>query len=817
MKMLKQISSIAFALLFSTAFGDVVTNIYTVTTGTGTDYKSPFLLDEMTVTCTDTAGSVPVQKSFATLAAEGFGENSILRKSGAGWMQSSIKLATFKGEIHVEEGGFIVNTNLMTGAQNYDDAPIVRVSSGATFMLRTLASTCPNNKLTLYNEFHLAGEGFAGMGVICNASENSQYANPYSGPWYLEDDVKIYHASYARWDMGDSTGANRAFIDMKGHNLAFVKNPDSPVATWCLSTGVQIRNPGNVYINGQRLWLQVIGGLGGDSENYLVITNDASLGMYDVSAKIPWTIKFYGNTSLGCNTKPSGLENTNRNAIAGPVEIHGGTLRITGESGKVRGTTFHDTLSGEGNIFVDNCWLQLVNGGKTLAGKIAVDGTTASTNYSGLALWSPESVPMACEKISFTNTQMRLMASLDSEWDFPPLDFHVASGTNNLPEGVVGGTIAGLKKSGSGMLVVPSPFSVTGVTEVAEGTLKIGKYGNAGLYCGRFLTDVTPLSYPPLGDNIAYWNLVHGYSVEFTNRVDLSLNAFNSSADSFWKSPAGDATSKYVAITYAGYIWNRSGTTQRWTFAGAGGMHTTVRLDDSELYWFTTYNEGKKATVDVGPGPHKVYFSTADGIGKGGPKGSSFANMTWTIGGSSAGVMYDPDGKDSDNAADYVYMVDPGDGSLFTQSTNETVAINNVPSFGTLKFGENGVFDTFGNALVVDTLIGVGGGITNSNPYAVCPVVSVTNAWRFSSTDVAAGKTMHLNVPVSFSEGAKIGIDFDGRLGNGEYVILEADDPIVGCPVIENSGCTRHISLRKSPDGRSLVLVSQKGSLVIYR
>ena len=616
--------------------------------------------------------------------------------------------------------------------------------------------------------------------------------------------------------MSDTTHAGESFIDMKGHDLSYVRNQSVSAATWCLSVGCRVYNPGNFYVDGQSILLQATGDFDGDKSNVLVFTNNASVGMYNVNARIPWTVKFYGNSSFACNEYPGGLNYTNRNAFSGPVEIHDGRLRIyTANAGKVRGTTFHDVLAGDGNIFVDNCWLQLMNGDKTLTGQIAVDGTTATTNYSGLALWSPESVPMACERISFTNTQMRLMASLDSEWDFPPLDFHVASGTNNLPEGVVGGTIAGLKKSGSGMLVVPSPFSVTGVTEIAEGTLKIGKYGNAGLYCGRFLTDVTPMPYPPLGNNIAYWDLVHGYSVEFTNRVDLSLNAFNSSADSFWKSPVGDTTSKYVAISYAGYIWNRSGATQRWTFAGAGGMHTTVRLDDSELYWFTTYNEGKKATVDVAPGPHKVYFSTADGIGKGGPKGSAFANMTWTIGGTSAGVMYDPEGKGSDNAADYVYMVDPGDGSLFTQSTNETVAINNVPSFGTLKFGENGVFDTFGNALVVDTLIGIGGRITNSNPYAACPVVSVTNAWRFSSTDVAAGKTMHLNVPVSFSEGAKIGIDFDGRLGNGEYVILEADDPIAGCPAVETPERSRNVFLRKSPDGRSLVLVCQRGSRIV--
>lgn len=800
------------------ASADTVTNIYTVTTQSEGDYKTPFLLDDMIVTCTDTAGGVEVQKSFAELAANGFGPCSVFRKRGAGWLQSSVKMATFKGEINVEEGGFIVTTNLMTGAQNYDEAPIVRVLSGATFMLRTTTATCPNNKLTLYNKFNLAGEGFNGMGAICNASENSQYNTPYAASWYLEDNIKVYHVSSARWDMGDLTGTGHSYIDMNGHDLKYVRNRSYSRANWCFSVGAKILNPGNIYIDGQIFSFQQSGDFQGDSGNCLVFTNGSKLVMYKMQSNIPWSVKFYGDSTFSCNDYPSGLEYPNINAFSGPVAVNDGSLRIcTDNAGKVRGTTFSDDLTGEGNIIVDNCWLQLINGGKTMTGQITVDGTTASTNYSGLAFWSPESVPMSCVKIAFTNTQMRLMDSLDMNWDFPQLDFHVASGTNSLPEGVVGGSIAGLRKTGPGMIVVPSPFSVTGVTEISEGILKIGRYGNAGLYCGRFLAAVTPVYFPPLDESVAYWNIVHGYDVEFTNRVDLSLNAFNSATDSFWYAPAGDTTSKYVAITYAGYIWNRSRTTQRWTFAGAGGMHTTVRLDGEELYWFTTFNEGKKATVDVAPGPHKVYFSTANALGSGGPKGSSFANMNWKINGNSAGVMYDPEGKDSETATDYMYMVDPGDGSLFTQSTNETVAINAVPSFHTVKMGENGTFDTFGNSLTIDTIVGVAGTFTNSNPYAVCPTVFVTNSWCFSSSEMESQNHLRVHVPVSFAPVARISVDVVGNLKDGEYEILTADNPITGCPAIEKSEWSHNLSVRKSSDGRSLYLICQKGFRLIVR
>ena len=329
MKTISMFTTAVFAALFYVAHADTVTNIYAVTAASGSDYKTPSILDNMMVVCTDTAGSVPVQMSFADLAAGGFGENSIFRKLGAGWMQSSVKMATFRGEIRIEEGGFIVTTNLMTGAQDYDTAPVVRVSPGATFMLNADNSTCPANTLKLCNEFHLAGDGFDGMGVICNASENSQYNTPFAGPWYLEDDVKIYHTSWARWDMGDLTHAGHAFIDMKGHNLRYVFNTEAVLPAWYISVGCRMLNPGNFYVDGQRLCFQGIGDFEGNSSNCLVFTNGARVGMYDVNAKIPWSVKFYGGGYFACNEYPSGLEYTNRNSFAGPIEIHDGALRLS--------------------------------------------------------------------------------------------------------------------------------------------------------------------------------------------------------------------------------------------------------------------------------------------------------------------------------------------------------------------------------------------------------------------------------------------------------------------------------------------------------
>ena len=803
------------------ATADLVTNIDTVTTTAGNEYSSPYLLAEMTVTCTDTAGSEPVQKTFAALAAEGFGDCAILRKCGDGWMQSSVKMASFKGEIHIEGGGFIVNTNLMTGAQDYDTAPVVHVSSGATFMLRATDSTCAKNSLTLYNEFYLAGEGYNGMGVICNASQNSQYNTPYAGPWHLESDVKLYHTSYQRWDVGDLTQNGRFFIDMQGHDIYFVKNPDSSSGSWwTLSIGTRILNPGNIYADGQTMMIQGCGDFEGNSENNMVFSNRCTIYMNN-RAKIPWTLKFDGGASVICQTAPSGLDYTNNNSFVGPMKINNGTVRIyTPNANKVRGTTIHGPLTGNGGIFVDNCWLQLINGDKNLTGPITISGANTTTQYCGLALWSNDAVPRACERLAFTNTQIRIMDAAMKELDLPKLEYHVSSGENTLPPGMDSGTVAGLKKSGAGTLILPAPYAITGMVEVSEGTLKIGNYGNAGLYCGRYLASSNPIYFPPLDQTIYCYQILHEYQFEFTNKVELALDAFNTTTDKLWYTPSDDP-STYVMITYAGYIWNRSGETQRWSFAGAAGIHTTLRLDGEELYWFTQYNEGQKATVDVTPGPHKFYITTYDGpthaSTKAAAKGSAFANMTWTINGTSAGVMYDPEGKDSTNAADYRYMVDPGDGSLFTQSTNETTAIINMPSIHALKLGPDGTFDTYGNTFSVNTLVGIEGTITNSNPYAVAPTVFVTNSWRISTSDIAARKRLRAHVPVSFADGAKIDLNFTGRIKNGDYMVLEADAPIAGTPAVVGTKYARRLMVSKSSDGRALVLTCRNGFVIDFR
>ena len=98
--------------------------VYTVTTDAGT-YAAPVELDALDVTVDD--GTAVETKTFSEVYGDFAAGTAVFRKRGGGWMMSSVKMASFTGEIRVEEGAFMVNTNLMTGPLDNSTAPTVVV------------------------------------------------------------------------------------------------------------------------------------------------------------------------------------------------------------------------------------------------------------------------------------------------------------------------------------------------------------------------------------------------------------------------------------------------------------------------------------------------------------------------------------------------------------------------------------------------------------------------------------------------------------------------------------------------------------------
>ncbi len=167
--------------------------VYTVTTDAGT-YAAPVELDALDVTVDD--GTAVETKSFSEVYGDFSAGAAVFRKRGGGWMMSSTNMAAFTGEIRVEEGAFMVNTNLMTGPLSTTAAPTVVVSNGASFVLAAQATDIAQDGLKLYNSFRLDGEGVDGHGAIANLlgkkQEDAWALDSYdlsctSDTWFLFD------------------------------------------------------------------------------------------------------------------------------------------------------------------------------------------------------------------------------------------------------------------------------------------------------------------------------------------------------------------------------------------------------------------------------------------------------------------------------------------------------------------------------------------------------------------------------------------------------------------------------------------------------
>ena len=106
MKLSKAVLVLAAMLAFlpALAVGDTV---YTVTVNGGTR-ESPILLDSVANVTVESGGSATT-KAFSEVYGDFASGAGVFRKRGSGWLKSSANMATFTGEIRVEEGAFIVD------------------------------------------------------------------------------------------------------------------------------------------------------------------------------------------------------------------------------------------------------------------------------------------------------------------------------------------------------------------------------------------------------------------------------------------------------------------------------------------------------------------------------------------------------------------------------------------------------------------------------------------------------------------------------------------------------------------------------------
>jgi hypothetical protein len=173
----------------------------------------------------------------------------------------------------------------------------------------------------------------------------------------------------------------------------------------------------------------------------------------------------------------------------------------------------------------------------------------------------------------------------------------------------------------------------------------------------------------------------------------------------------------------------------------------------------------------------------------------------------------------STNCADYAELLDPGDGSLLTVTTNgmDSTLAALVPKFDHLKFS-GGTLDAYGSDVRVPVLEGAEGTITNSNPYAVDGALVVGEKWILDGAAYSGG-TLEVHGKVKFADGVNLVLR-DSRLlsRKSDHVLVSATDGIEGIPAgisCEGDAEGWQLFLGKDAAGNDALVLGWRSGLVI--
>ena len=774
---LKDLMIVVSILLCATA-GAFDEPIYTVTTsGEGTND-----LDSAIVEVTQNGETTTANFSDLTLTGGTF------RKRGTGWLQSSDAMSGFAGELVIEEGAFIVSKTGQAGVVDAEQSKYktdwtgyahIVVSNGATLAIDNTTSMP-----TLRQPVTLSGNGYKGLGAIYNCHTNNTGTHFYYSHVTLADDTTVCNGRAS-----GRLGFGYCIMEMNGHTLTSKSLNGRAYHVLC---GMQVKSPGHIILDGTRGYFSASKKWEGSAENTVVFTNGAYFQMYNFGGTVPWTFvnQVEGLGGYAGNAKPS-WNMPEHNRWDGPINLEKSISFTGGE--ETHGMSMFGPVYGPGGITFKNHYLHMHSTSNTFKGGITIGSGGHFVAYGN------GSIPAGGGTVTVKDGGEILFAEEGQMLDaieYPAIDWTVSSGgivsfpysTNMI--------VRSLTKRGAGTLDLAGKISVTGVTEIAAGTLRI-PFEQAGLCEGWVTTNGTGAT----AGSTNLGKLQYGA----TNRVVLGAELAYTTNSVLWQRSSPFPHWGYL-LSYHGYIWNRGTTDATWVIAQSMWKGSYLYIDGvrckgygipgqtsgSEVNYYHggTPNDNKRIafyTVNVAPGPHRIdmrtYTQSGSGTGRWGPCQYEPTNAVWKA---NFGWAIDWNGTMSTNCADYAEIRDPGDGSLFTVTTNgmDGVLSALVPRFEHLKFS-GGTLDARGSSLSVKTLECGKGTVTNSNAYAANGTLTVGERLKVNGGN--AGGTLRVNGKLAFEEGATLQAEDLALLKRGDYTLVTATDGIEGLPTFDGS------------------------------
>ena len=742
-----------------------------------------------------------------------------LLKLGEGTLIVDSNLSAYSGAVTVERGVYRVTTE--NGAGKGASAPggAVTVKSGGTF---EIAYDSPSG--IPYKTFYFEGDGAYGRGALVSALTSSRYDFSAFGTNMVMTGDAVIGAigSSATYIHNRASGTLGVAFNMNGYTLTLRME-----STAILFTYPHFKNRGDIRLESGTLTFQNAssGNTLGEPGKTLSVSNAASLRFNGLAAYTGHSLDFSSSGSIIAATFPAArMSETNINYWCGPVHI--GVDRANVRSVvDFSAVTFCNAVSGGGFHVAPQwngctCSMHLVSPYNTFtSGVVAVNGSLVH-------LWRNGSLPSDGGALSMTDSHV--MLELPSEnYSLPALRID-GSGASSAYRGTTGSWTGGIVKSGNGDIYYGSAISAP-LLKLESGTFTLPEPSKSPRLAG-------------LIEGVKWGNQsetqlnsvtgIYGAAV-YTNGISSSALAADDWTAPIWYRPAGESRS-YMIVTYSGYIWNRSETTQRWSFMSCAYQKASLRMDGDLVLQSGPASEvnvkfAPTNTIEVSPGYHSFnyriytwYSGTQGGwpykgvtnvVAVANPNNSSYAALGFGI---------DRQGRGSANMADYEKAIDPGDGSLFTWDvpgkgeyvhplTGETIPEN--PVFDKIEFC-GGTLDLNGRDFTISDMEGRMKLANASN-------ITVNGTWQIDAADVETGSPASLSGRLAFAPGAKIAIGIGNgmrRLAPGAlFEIAVAEDGISGDVIVE-SEWFQNAKAVVSADGKHLSLVvPPKGIVVTVR
>ena len=756
--------------------------VYTVTTsGDGTTS-----LASAQVEVISTEGATPETVAFSSLTLT----SGTFRKRGTGYLLSDDAMSGFKGTILIEEGAFIAQKNGHLGPAQSGTAAIatatVVVSNNASLVLS--GDGGGNGAFRIGNTIHFRGAGYQDLGAINIAlTSSSQNFLFTKGSFVLDADAVIGFSTR-------STGyIYYCSLVMNGHTLTAKAANSSARSSTLGFEGSSIQSPGNIVIDS--IYFRPWGDgneFNGSASNFLTFTGGGA-GEFNPSKHVKpryfWTLdltdSIWVERSYDATSAAAAYTTTNNYGWAGPVRLTGNPrLHWSADAAGKDSFTFLGTVYGTGGFSTTRASrINLVDGNNSFEG--AVQLNTYNYGDAELRVFQNGALPTTCAGATLNHSDLTLMYS--DTYQLPALTFDIYTGRTETFSGGTNGTVKSLKKIDSGTLDMTAPLTVTGVTELAGGTLRL-PCDRAGLTFGWRVQE---------GDsNVG----INDATFAFTNRVELGTNLAYTDDKVEWQRL--DSNIKRL-FTYRGYIWNRTSEAQNWTFAAQVVQGMQIFIDgvlrpwENLNYWeFYALKKVGFVTVNgIEPGWHQIdvrMYTTSGATGYGTAASrlggaDKLTNATWQV---DLGLAIDRQGRGSTNYADYERLVDPGDGSFLTvvpgdaESAEDVIA--HMPKFDHLKF-TGGKLDTRGSDITVPVLEGVNGAVTNSNAYFPVGSLTVGQKWIIPGA-ATANKTLKVTGKLKFAAGSVLeGTDLVLLSRKTEHTLATATGGIEGMPAFDGN------------------------------